>query len=152
MDCLVASLLAMTVKSRYRSAISRRDVPELCVNGSPSKTRAWGMPGVDAPAASCVVKNTRVSHHRYTGNHPAFPHAMVLRLIPCSPRRRIRLVTVIRGLRLCLPGRADLASANLAPATGARTTRLHRTQKRRSSCTPLTAHEVHLALRLPLRA
>src|ERR1700676_4483365 len=27
---------------------------------------------------------------------------MVLRLIPCSPRRRIRLVTVIRGLRLCL--------------------------------------------------
>src|ERR1700731_280538 len=27
---------------------------------------------------------------------------MVLRLISCSPRRRIRLVTVIRGIRFCL--------------------------------------------------
>src|SRR5947208_13287420 len=26
---------------------------------------------------------------------------MVLRLISCSPRRRIRLVTVIRGLKVC---------------------------------------------------
>ena len=30
------------------------------------------MPGVDAPAASCVIKNTRVSHHRYTGT-PGIP-------------------------------------------------------------------------------
>jgi hypothetical protein len=46
----------------------------------------------------------------------------------------------------------DFASASLAPATGVGTTRLCRPLKRRSSCTPLTAHEVHLALRLPLRA
>jgi hypothetical protein len=32
---------------------------------------------------------------------PGIPRAMVLRLISCSPRRRIRLVTVIRGLRFC---------------------------------------------------
>src|SRR5580765_5573646 len=52
-----------------------------------------------------------------------------------------------------LPARSGrLASANLAPATGARTTRFYRTQKARSSCTPHIAHEVHLALRLPLRA
>src|SRR5713101_8972363 len=50
------------------------------------------------------------------------------------------------------PVELDFASANLTPATGARTTRLHRPLKRRSSCTPQTAHEVHLALRLPLRA
>jgi hypothetical protein len=31
---------------------------------------------------------------------------MVLRLIPRSPRRRIRLVTVASGLRLIKPGRA----------------------------------------------
>src|SRR5437667_1464448 len=36
---------------------------------------------------------------------------------------------------LSAPGRADLASANLTPATGARTTRLCRPLKRRSSCT-----------------
>jgi hypothetical protein len=55
------------------------------------KTRAWGMPGADAPAASCVMKtNTRVSHREVTGNRPAFPHAMVLRLTPRSPRRRVR--------------------------------------------------------------
>jgi hypothetical protein len=83
-------------------------------------------------------------------NSPVFPHAMVLRLTPRSPRRRVRFATVVRGLRFCLPGWAGFASANLTPATGARTTRLHRTQKRRSSCAPPTAHEVHLALRLPL--
>jgi hypothetical protein len=32
-----------------------------------------------APAAArVVVVSTRVSHHGRTGNHPAFPHAMVL--------------------------------------------------------------------------
>ena len=43
-------------------------------------------------------------------------------------------------------------SANLTPATGARTTRLCRPLKRRSSRAPQIAHEVHLALRLPLHA
>src|SRR5229473_7881715 len=78
---------------------------------------------------------------------------MVLRLIPCSPRRanscchrhwRIKGSSNPVGL--------DFASASLAPATGVRTTRLCRPLKRRSSCTPQIAHEVHLALRLPLRA
>ena len=87
------------------------------------------MPNAPIASRAKLSEAHERSHHRSTGNHPAFPHAMVLRLISCSPRRRIRLVTVIRGLSLCLPGRADLASANLAPATGARTTRLHRTQK-----------------------
>src|SRR5258705_8441869 len=55
---------------------------------------------------------------------------MVLRLIPCSPRRRIRLVTVAGGLKApSNPVEPDFASASLTPATGARTTRLHRTQK-----------------------
>jgi len=31
--------------------------------------------------------------------HSGIPCAMVLRLMPCSPRRRIRLVTVVCGLR-----------------------------------------------------
>src|SRR6266566_4914124 len=77
MDCFaalamtvsVAALLAMTWRPatppHSRGGIS----PGVCVKRSPpEKTRAWGMPGVDAPAASCVMKaNTRVSHHRSTG-------------------------------------------------------------------------------------
>src|ERR1700736_4816595 len=43
-------------------------------------------------------------------------------------------------------------STNLTPATGVRTTRFCRPLERRSSCPPHIAHEVHLALRLPLRA
>jgi hypothetical protein len=57
------------VASGRESAIPRRNAPELCINSFALKeSRAWGMPGVDAPAASCVMKtNTRVSHHRSTG-------------------------------------------------------------------------------------
>ena len=51
---------------------------------------------------------------------------MVLRLISCSPRRRIRLVTVIRGLRFVEARSGSRTSTELTPATGARTTRLHR--------------------------
>jgi hypothetical protein len=47
----------------------------------------------------------------------------------CSPRRRIRLVTVVHGSRLIKPGRADFASVDLAPATGVRTTRFCRPRK-----------------------
>src|SRR5258705_12951519 len=79
------------------------------------------------------------------------PSAMVLRFISCSTRRRIRLVTVVRGLRFCRCPVGRLASANLTPATGARTTRLHRTQpphlsqrlrraKRRPSACHSSAH------------
>src|SRR5216683_1329553 len=40
------------------------------------------------------------------------------------------------------PGRAESASANLTPATGARTTRLRRPQQRRSSCAPFDRSRV----------
>jgi hypothetical protein len=37
------------------------------------------MPGAQCTRSrACSVESTRVSHHRSTGNHPAFPHAMVL--------------------------------------------------------------------------
>ena len=50
------------------------------------------------------------------------------------------------------PGRVEVVTADLAPATGVRTTRFCRTLKRRSSCAPAIAHEVQLALRPPWRA
>src|SRR6266852_2682018 len=56
-----------------------------------------------APAVSCakLCKEAHTSiqvQRRQSG----IPRAMALRLMPCSPRRRIRLVTVVSGLMACL--------------------------------------------------
>src|SRR3981081_4832651 len=91
-----------TANSRYEFTISRRDAPELCMNLSPKEgVGNAGCPLHPQPRAQSVVTHTSVVT---TGppEHPAFPHAMVLRLISCSPRRRIRLVTVIGELTACL--------------------------------------------------
>jgi hypothetical protein len=80
-----------------------------------------------------VHKNTHTSiqvQRRTSG----LPCAMVLRLMASSPRRRIRLVTVIDGLAgLSNPVGLAKTSIDLTPATGARTTRFCRTRQRRSS-------------------
>ncbi len=66
--------------------------------------------------------------------HSGIPRAMVLRLMPRSPRRRIRLVTVAAGMMALRSGWIGTATGSLTPATGARTTRFCRTHQRRSSC------------------
>jgi hypothetical protein len=95
-----------------------------------------------APAVSCAIahKNAHTSiqvQRRASG----LPCAMVLRRTSCSSRcansfshRHPR----IDGWGL--PGRAGTSSADLTPATGARTTRLGRTLQRRSSACRLFAH------------
>ena len=52
-----------------------------------------------APAVSCakLCEETHASI-QVQRRHSGIPRAMVLRLMPCSPRRRIRLVTVVCGL------------------------------------------------------
>jgi hypothetical protein len=88
-----------------------------------------------APAVSCakLCEETHTSiqvQRRQSG----IPRAMALRLMPCSSRRRIRLVTVIDELAaLRDPVGLAITSADLTPATGARTTRFCRTPQRRSS-------------------
>jgi hypothetical protein len=47
---------------------------------------------------SAIVAHTSIQVQR---KHSGIPHAMALRLMPCSPRRRIRFVTVAGGLRFC---------------------------------------------------
>ncbi len=79
------------------------------------------------------------------------PCAMVLRLMPCSPRRRILVCHRHHAdQRANRSGWIDFTSADLAPATGVRTTRFCRT---RSAPFVLRArgiaHEMRLALRLP---
>ena len=79
------------------------------------------------------VGSTRVSHHRYPGT-PGIPCAMVLTAYSVLSRRRIRLVTVVGELTVSArPVGLAKTSADLTPATGARTTRLCGTQMRRSS-------------------
>src|SRR4029077_4933687 len=50
-----------------------------------------------------VCKSVQKTHTsiQVQSEHSGIPCAMVLRLIPCSPRRRIRLVTVTDGLKDC---------------------------------------------------
>ena len=115
---------------RHASSFSRRVSPEFCKFVVPlPKKRAQGMPGARCTRGLVCQGNAQMAHTsiQVSGEHTDIPCAMALRLIPRSPRRRIRLVTVTGGLRSCAPGRARIASAGLAPATGARTTRLHRT-------------------------
>jgi hypothetical protein len=89
-----------------------------------------------------VHKNTHTSI-QVQSEHSDIPRTMALRLMPRSPRRRIRLVTVIGGLTIfARPGWADKISTDLAPATGARTTRFYRTHQHRSSARRLIAHEL----------
>ena len=75
MDCFAS--LAMT--ARYDSAFSPRNAPEFCSKVPPSEDqRAQGKPGARCTRSlAWCVKNTRVSHHRFTGT-PGLPCAMVL--------------------------------------------------------------------------
>ncbi len=89
------------------------------------------------------VQMHKENAHEHTGQRRQsdIPCAMVLRLMPRSPRRRIRLVTVIGGLRAHQsPVGLDKTSADLTSATDARTTQFCRTLQHRSSARRFFAH------------
>src|SRR5260370_6386055 len=89
--------------TEYDSASSRRDAHEVLKNHTPRSKRAQGMPGARCTRGLvCKTVKKRTRAYRYRRGHPDIPCAMALRLIPCSPRRRIRLVTVADGLKDCL--------------------------------------------------
>jgi hypothetical protein len=106
--------------------------------GSPSKTggrRECRMHA--APAVSCAMGEwMRARAYRLSGGirHPLrngfTAYAMLSPATNSSCHRRRRI------LRLLNPVGSELATADLAPATGVRTTRFCRTLKRRSSCAP----------------
>jgi hypothetical protein len=89
-----------------------------------------------APAASRAKLSEahERSHHRYNQFNRLSPRNSFNGLYRALPGERIRLVTVICGLRFCQTRSGRRASANLTPATGARTTRLCRPRK--SACRP----------------
>jgi hypothetical protein len=77
------------------------NAPEFCWKSCPlENARAQGMPG--ARRTGGLVRNGESGcAHEHTGSAEAsgIPCVMALRLMPRSPRRRIRLVTVVGGLR-----------------------------------------------------
>ena len=110
MDCFAS--LAMTgidMVSRSRGADSARVVLEF---SAPTKSEGAGKAGCWlAPAVSCAI-SARKTHTsiQVSAGASGLPCAMVLRLMPCSPRRRIRLASVAGELAARI---ARLSFANL---------------------------------------
>ena len=133
--------------SRSRGTMCPRFIQNLC----PSKRREQGMPGACCTRGLvCKMDWSTHTSIQVQPEHSGIPCAMALRLMPRSPRRRIRLVTVADGLAVDRkPGRVRTTSASLTPATGARTTRFCRTLQRRSSARrkSLTDNRPAIALR-----
>jgi hypothetical protein len=105
--------------SKRTFATSRRDAPEalrlsLALRGRGERRMPL------APAASCALGSGRThTSIRVPRNHPTFPHAMILTVsfelspvttLVCHRRPRTNVVPK--------PGRADITSANLTPASG----------------------------------
>ena len=72
--------------------------PKLCIGDALLRQRAQGKPGAHDDTRSRVHK-MHTGDRRCAGT-PGFPRAMVLRLMPRSPRRRIRLASVADGLAI----------------------------------------------------
>jgi hypothetical protein len=131
-------------KQPAKQKIHVRDPAARCARGfarqCPSRIRGRRECRVPAaPAASRAEKEQKHTSVVTTGTDGStdIPRAMVLRLIPCSPRRRIRLVTVTGGLK------ADQTRSSLISPPPAwhqqRVSEPHGfavREKRRSSCTP----------------
>jgi hypothetical protein len=150
MDCFAA--LAMTGE-RHTSAFPRHLSPGPCNSFRPKRRGRRERRVLAAPAVSRAKMHIENAHeHTGTVGASRRPCAMVLRLMPCSPRRRIRLVTVIGGSRFCAPGWVRNTSADLTPATGARTTRFCRTQQHRSSVAPADRSQTEVCPANPKRA
>jgi hypothetical protein len=168
LDCFVASApRSDMVKFRFKfpTADTRRHLAAGCARGLRfvvPQTEGAGNAGCALHPRSRVQNAQRKTHTsiQVQRRQSGIPCAMALRLMPCSPRRRIRLVTVAAGLRLKRSGWIDPATDSLTPATGVGTTRFCRTQqpvfakrlrraRRRSSCAPVHRSWDKPTLRLP---
>jgi hypothetical protein len=100
-----------------------------------------------APAVPCAmgVVDTRTSIQGQR-KHSGIPYVAALRLMPRSPRRRIRFCHRRWRIKADRTGWPDFASTSLTSATDARPTRFCRTLERRSFCAPAIPHGVQPAL------
>ena len=127
---MTARMWRLRAISKHSFAFSRHDVPEVCLKHVPQKEEGAGNAGCALHPRSRVQDAQRKAHTsiQVQRRQSGIPCAMALRLMPCSPRRRIRLVTVAAGLMADRSGRIASATGSLAPATGVGTTRFCRTQ------------------------
>src|SRR5829696_3660247 len=78
--------------------------PEACWKFALENERAQGMPGAGWHPRSRVqdaLKNAHTSI-QVQPKQPGIPRAMALRLMPCSPWRRIRLASIAGELTVCI--------------------------------------------------
>ena len=113
---------------RYNSAFSRRHAPELSMNLRPNKTEGAGKAGClvhPQPRVQCRIAHGLVT----TGSPrtPGLPCAIVLTTYAAiSPATNSSCHRHRRQCGVYDPGRVRNTSADLTPATGARTTRFTR--------------------------
>src|SRR6201991_3383700 len=117
------------------SAFPRRDAPELCVDFHPLNKRAQGRPGARCTRGLVCKRRwkKRTRAYRFSGEHPAFPAQWFYGLLRDLPGETSSIATVA----------CRIASASLAPASGARTTRLRRPLELRSSVATLASTASH---------
>jgi len=102
-----------------------------------------------APAVPCARDGVRCAHE-HTGTAGAFRHSLrngFTAYAELSPETNSFCLRHRRNDGVGKPGRARNTSADLTPATGARTTRFCRTLQCRSSAAPPIAHRPKPALR-----
>ena len=108
------------IRNEHKPAFSRRDLRPSLAFRPPLREEGAGNAGCTLHPRSRVqiaLGNTHTSI-QVQPKHSGIPCAMALRLMPRSPRRRIRLVTVVGGSRLIKLGRVDAASAQLGTSNG----------------------------------
>jgi hypothetical protein len=120
----------------YASAFSRRDAPEFWVDFHPQETRGRRESRMRAaPAVSRAIRHNekRTRAYRFSGGNPAFPARWVTALFALSSVSRALLPPSLRRS----------SPQSLAPASGARTTRLRRPLESRSSVATFASTASH---------
>ena len=137
MDCFAS--LAMTVHE-YGSASSPRNAPEPLKILPPGRGRRERRV-LAAPAVSCakLCEETHTSI-QVQSEHSGVPAQWLYGLCRALPGDEFVLSPSSADEGFAEPGWVRKTSADLTPATGARTTRFCRTRLRRSSCALLSAH------------
>src|SRR5260370_24047258 len=78
--------------------------------------RGWR--GEGGRGVSCGMESGCAHEHTGSAEASGIPCVMALRLMPCSPRRRIRLVTVVGGFAAARPGRVRDSHHRLGTSNG----------------------------------
>ena len=131
------------LKQQMRFRVLAADCARGLLCSSPSKQREQGMPGARCTRGLVCKVAQRKAHTsiQVQRRHSGIPCAMALRLMPCSPRRRIRLVTVAAGLMAI-----SIRLGRFRHRTAWHQQRVSGPHgfavrnQRRSSCAPLLAH------------